>query len=217
MKTALTTEVVCVRLAELEGVIERGLQTFVEVGKALLEIRDSRLYLEACDKAGKPYGTFEDYCRERWGMSRIHAFRLIQATEVTENLLPMGNIPTNERVARELVGLPVDEQREVWTQAIENSKSGQPTAQEVRLVVRELRTAKLSPAVMPAGTYRVLYAVRHGGMATNLISQGIRFRQSSTTPPCLWPSSRPWNCRAFATMRCFLCGRLYRYSRTRLS
>jgi hypothetical protein len=32
------------RLAELEQVVERGLQTFVEVGLALTEIRDSRLY-----------------------------------------------------------------------------------------------------------------------------------------------------------------------------
>lgn len=32
------------RLEELEATIERGLTTFVEVGLALLEIRDSRLY-----------------------------------------------------------------------------------------------------------------------------------------------------------------------------
>ena len=32
------------RLRQLEGVIERGLETFIEVGRALLEIRDSRLY-----------------------------------------------------------------------------------------------------------------------------------------------------------------------------
>ena len=35
------------RLAALEQTIERGLQTFVEVGTALLEIRDSRLYRQA--------------------------------------------------------------------------------------------------------------------------------------------------------------------------
>ena len=35
---------------------------FVDVGKALLEIRDSRLYREG-------WGAFEDYCRDRWGFS----------------------------------------------------------------------------------------------------------------------------------------------------
>ena len=32
------------RLQELETTIERGLQTFIEVGEALREIRDHRLY-----------------------------------------------------------------------------------------------------------------------------------------------------------------------------
>jgi hypothetical protein len=35
-------------------------------------------------------------------MSRFYAHRVIDAAQVAENLLPMGNIPTSERVAREL-------------------------------------------------------------------------------------------------------------------
>jgi hypothetical protein len=53
------------RLAELEAVVERGLTTFIEVGEALREIRDARLY-----KAS--HGTFEAYLRERWAISRGH-------------------------------------------------------------------------------------------------------------------------------------------------
>lgn len=49
------------KLCQLESTIEAGLKTFVEVGSALMEIRDSRLYRQE-------FGTFEDYCRERWGM-----------------------------------------------------------------------------------------------------------------------------------------------------
>ena len=56
------------RLPELEAVIERGLATFIEVGKALMEIQDGRLYRET-------HATFEDYCRQRWEMSRVHAHR----------------------------------------------------------------------------------------------------------------------------------------------
>ena len=90
------------RLQVLEITIERGLQTFVEVGEALAEIRDSRLYR-------LNYGTFEDYCQDKWGMSRIHAFRMIEASKVAENLLPMGNIvPSNERQIRPLASLEPD-------------------------------------------------------------------------------------------------------------
>lgn len=97
----MITDIVTTRLMECERVIERGLNTFVEVGAALLEIRDNRLYSDG-------YNTFEHYCRERWGMSRIHAHRLIEAADVTNNLLPMGNIlPTSERQARPLAGLPL--------------------------------------------------------------------------------------------------------------
>ena len=48
------------RLATLEAIVERGLDTFVQVGLALAEIRDARLYKQR-------YGTFEAYCSERWG------------------------------------------------------------------------------------------------------------------------------------------------------
>jgi hypothetical protein len=85
------------RLAELEQVVDRGLQTFLEVGQALREIRDSRLYRE-------DYSTFEAYLDERWGMSRSRGYRLIDAAAVAELVSPMGDIP-NERQARELVPL----------------------------------------------------------------------------------------------------------------
>jgi len=84
------------RLAELEEVVERGLTTFVEVGNALLEIRDQRLYRET-------HSTFEAYCRERWGFVASRARQLIAAaktvTVVTAAGLPA---PTTERQAREL-------------------------------------------------------------------------------------------------------------------
>lgn len=57
--------------------IERGLTTFVEVGEALLEIRESRLYRET-------HATFEAYCQSRWAWSGDHAKRLMNAAEVAE-------------------------------------------------------------------------------------------------------------------------------------
>src|SRR5260221_3259797 len=45
--------------AECEAVIQRGWQTFVEVGRALARIRDQKLYRAEHD-------TFETYCRQKW-------------------------------------------------------------------------------------------------------------------------------------------------------
>jgi hypothetical protein len=81
------------RLAELETVIEHGRATFSEVGHALMEIRDSRLYRVT-------HKTFEDYCRERWDMGRAYANRLIAAS-VQVALAPVGAKPKTERGARE--------------------------------------------------------------------------------------------------------------------
>ena len=72
-------------LERCEVVIKQGLETFIEVGQALLTIREKRLYrLE--------FGTFEDYCRDRWGMQRQYANRMIAASEAISNLVPMGTI-----------------------------------------------------------------------------------------------------------------------------
>ncbi len=93
------TELVAIekaRLAELEVVVDRGLQTFYEVGSALLEIREHRLYRET-------HETFQAYCQERFGFSDSRGRQLIAAartvTAVTQQGLPA---PKTEREAREL-------------------------------------------------------------------------------------------------------------------
>src|SRR6516165_4180442 len=98
---SITTSGTAQRLAQLEAIIETGMQTFIQVGNALLEIRNQRLYRE------QGFSRFEDYCRKRWNMSQPHAQRMIDASEVAHNLIPMGITPQNERQARELARLPV--------------------------------------------------------------------------------------------------------------
>jgi len=70
-------------LTTLETVIETGLQTFYKVGEALLKIKENKLYRSEFD-------TFEDYCLSKWNISKRHGDRLIQASEVIENLRPIG-------------------------------------------------------------------------------------------------------------------------------
>jgi hypothetical protein len=87
------------RLVELERAVDRGLQTFVEVGQALAEIRERKLYRASHD-------TFERYCRERWGFTRRRALQFIDAAAVTTLVVNAGlPAPTHEAQARELVPL----------------------------------------------------------------------------------------------------------------
>lgn len=102
------------RLKECETVIERGLNTFYEVGSALAEIRDSKLYRAA-------YLTFEEYCRDRWKMARNYANKLISAAEVVENLGTNVPIPETESQARELSPLEPELQKAVWQIAVETA------------------------------------------------------------------------------------------------
>lgn len=114
------------RRSELEGIIERGLATFVEVGQALLEIREQRLYRETHD-------SFETYCRERWGFNRQRASQIIQAAEVSNML---DSPPSNARQAAELARLKDEPEtiREVWSE-VTDAKGDKVTAADVREAV----------------------------------------------------------------------------------
>lgn len=118
------------QLQTLEAVIEQGIQTFVDVGQALVTIRDRRLYRSQHD-------TFEEYCKERWGFKRAQAYRMIGAAQVVANLSPIGDtlLPANEAQARPLVGLPAEWQREAWQRAVETAPGGRVTAEHVQRVV----------------------------------------------------------------------------------
>lgn len=123
-------------LAEHEATIANGLQTFKEVGYALADIRDRRLY------RGE-YVAFEDYCRERWNLSRTHADRMITASQVAEEMAPIGAIST-ESQARAIKPILRDHGPEVAADVLaEAEASGKITARSIteaaerRLIVVE--------------------------------------------------------------------------------
>ena len=66
-------------LSQLEATIEKHLSAFYEVGFALMQIRDNRYYRET-------HGTFEAYCKERWGFTHRYANQLIKSSEVVDNI-----------------------------------------------------------------------------------------------------------------------------------
>lgn len=119
------------KLRICESVIERGFNTFIEVGKALLEIRDEQLYKSE-------FSTFEEYCQERWGISVRHAQRLMQSVDIINNLRPDGRIPILEAHARPLAILSPDKQVEAWKIAVETAPDGVITGPHVQNVVDTL-------------------------------------------------------------------------------
>lgn len=122
-------------LAACEQVIEQGLATFVQVGEALLTIRDGKLYRAS-------HETFAGYCRERWGFGRAHAYRMIEAAEAVS---PIGDtglpLPANEAQARELARVPETERAQAWREALEQT-GGKPTAAAVRQAVAVIAAAR---------------------------------------------------------------------------
>jgi hypothetical protein len=89
------------RFNELEQVVRHNLlealKHFVEVGKALKEIRDDKLYKDFS------YDSFDAYLDERWDLSRSYASRLINGAVTVARLTSMG-VPAgaiaNEHQAR---------------------------------------------------------------------------------------------------------------------
>lgn len=131
-------------LSVRETAIAGGLETFVQVGQALSEIRNDPR------KVYRPYGTFEDYCRDRWGLRQSHAYRMMEAAHVVTNLksspigelLPAGNapvLPANEAQARPLVALKEPaQQREAWKQVLRETGGENITAARVEKAVKVL-------------------------------------------------------------------------------
>lgn len=146
-------------LAQCEAVIEKGMQTFVEVGRALLAIRDGRLY-----RAVHP--TFEGYLDERWDMRQSRAYQLMDAARVIENLNGSTTVelPANEAQARPLAGLSPEMQREVWQEVVATSRDHGITAEwvkravERKVAVTEGRPEKPIVAPLPAAKYSLILA-----------------------------------------------------------
>lgn len=126
-------------LSYCEEVIERGLRSFTEVGLALMTIRDGRLYRAS-------YPTFEAYCANRWGFSRVRAHQLIEGADITRALTAVNSpAPVNEAQARELNGLEPEVAAEVMRQAID-ATDGKPTAPVLREVRDRIAPKPVSPA-----------------------------------------------------------------------
>ena len=125
----------------LDKIVRQGVTAFIDAGEALRKIHDGRLW-----RAGE-YATWDAYCREVAGMSKSYVHRLIQASEIAQELsesLPIGNDliswkPVSEAQVRPLARLPDAGQRaKAWSVSVEKAKGGNPTAVEVTEAVFEI-------------------------------------------------------------------------------
>jgi hypothetical protein len=113
------------RLIELEKVIEAGQQTFIQVGDALAEIRDSRLYKSE-------HTTFEEYCRTKWGWTKQHCYRLIECAPIAKSNPRVTSI----NQARELAKVPKVEREAIIKTAVAKAKTEGRT-----LTAKDIKTA----------------------------------------------------------------------------
>lgn len=120
------------RLTEAETVIQNHFESFSKAGDALVDIRDNRLYRET-------HGTFDDYCRERWEMSKSQANRLIAAATVMHNIVKVKESKDiaehlTESAVRPLTSLTPAQQQKVIRQVAEQAPP--PVAGRSRVTAR---------------------------------------------------------------------------------
>lgn len=136
-------------LGTLEDTIKREMKSFMDVGNALLTIRERKLYREQ-------FRNFKAYCTERWGMSKNYANRLISGSQVAVNLngqviqgskdgaichqlcSPCEIQPTFEYQIRPLTALEPAQQCEVWEEAVSSADGKVVTFKQVKALVTKL-------------------------------------------------------------------------------
>jgi hypothetical protein len=171
------------RLTHLENLIARNQCHFHKIGKALKEIRDSRLYKLIL------FETFEAYTKARWDLGKSHVYRLIQAYEVVNNLSPIGDIlPVNEFQVRPLVKLDPSEQRNAWKTFL---KTGMEiTAPNIKEFIAGCKkSAKEAPVVDLTDQISTEYMDAVQAMLEQVcIAQNDHWQKTSRQAGLLWTS-----------------------------
>ncbi|MBD2468751.1 hypothetical protein [Nostoc sp. FACHB-145] len=142
----------------LERKVERA---FFEAGKALMELRDRRLYRST-------HRTFEEYCKDRFSYTYRHVNYLIAGSVIVDNIKmgtnssqneqaeEMGTIssqilPTSEVQVRPLAKLEPQQQQEAWQTAVQEAKGKVPSGRIVKDVVQRIMESTKIPNTYQIG------------------------------------------------------------------
>ncbi|WP_341528494.1 hypothetical protein WKK05_03895 [Nostoc sp. UHCC 0302] len=129
----------------------------------MMELRDRRLYRST-------HKTFEEYCRSRFGYTRMAATYKIAAATVMENLSTIGLqnvemstsglqiLPTNERQVRPLVALEPEVQRTACCHAVQVAGGKVPTGRIVKDVVQRIMERTKVPNTYQLGEVCQIFA-----------------------------------------------------------
>src|SRR5262245_16598034 len=121
------------RLYAYEEVIVSGWNTCLDVGLALAQIRDQRLYRTE-------FFTFEAYCRQKWAYGRNYVDKMISAAQVFTHLRTNSTQkPERETQVRPLVGLSKEAAQSAWENAVKAAAGHKITARLVKSAVKELK------------------------------------------------------------------------------
>jgi hypothetical protein len=186
------------RLDNCEKTVRAGLQTFVEVGLALMEIRNSRLYLET-------HPTFEAYVQAMMALSRPRAYELMDCAEVMRDLSAAGDVtqlPRNEAQVRELRKWKTPEERtQKWKSVLAAASGKRPvTATFIRKTLNPPSEPKSAVAPLTQkmqGYLKKLRSQANGNVAEQnaleLISklEHLMENPTATEQPTAQPSPAP--------------------------
>lgn len=136
-------------LDQLEQIVRDGLQSFLAVGLALIEIRESYGYRL------RGFGTFEDYCQEVFGFTARHGRRMIQAaTTAREVAGATGATLKRENMARALAPVAGDPNalRHIKARLEGRGQSfGNASAAAVTGILREIHVLPRKPFAAKSG------------------------------------------------------------------
>jgi hypothetical protein len=117
-----------------EEILGDEFKNSINVGLALLEIRDRRLYR-------MDYLTFDEYYQKKWHFEKRRVYFLTATAEVYRSITTATNLPIPGCAfeMRPLLGLTRDQVRLAWEQAANRARGGKITQRLVRAAVVELQ------------------------------------------------------------------------------
>lgn len=133
--------------AQVEAAEAAGVAAFVAQGRALLTINRTGKYLS-------DYPTFEEYVAHRWGMSRQHAYKYIDASEVVDKCRTLCDIsPNSLRVALELVSVSERHSArtaaEAWVEVERRYEEQRTDNPKLRLTAKFTRAVLIDIGLLP--------------------------------------------------------------------
>jgi len=122
-----------------EDVIERSINSWIDLGNAFREIRENSLFTLL------GYSNFDEYLKKRWDKSPSWGYHLVSSVAAADTARQIAGMELNERQAREISRMKSEDDRVAVIEVI----SEVPEEDRTSLAIRALVRAKMKT---PRGT-----------------------------------------------------------------